>query len=84
MCEISPLAWYLDTVYIVLPLGEGSGLRCRGVCMDTFCGAAPAPDKSDLFGGEADDTFRHPDPGAAEDDDEDILVVREGVVEFVG
>ena len=49
--------------------------------MDTFCGAAP--DKSDLFGGEAEDTFRHPDPAAAEDDDEDILVVREGVVEFV-
>ena len=50
--------------------------------MDTFCGAAP--DKSDLFGGEVEDTFRHPDPVAAEDDDEDILVVREGVVEFVG
>ena len=54
------------------------------MCMDTFCDAAPAPDKSDLFGGEAEDTFRHPDPAAAEDDDEDILVVREGVVEFVG
>ena len=52
--------------------------------MDTFCGAAEAADKSGLFAGDADDTFRQPPDMAAVDDEEDILVVREGVVVVVG
>ena len=47
--------------------------------MDTFCGAA---DDSGLLAGDADDTFRQPPDTAADEDDEDILV-REGVVVVV-